>query len=364
MNESPWRQPIRFFVVGLIFLIVLWLIVILQPLISSLMVAALLAYMLHPLVNLILRHTRFSHTTAVNIVYLLFLLALIAIPAILTPIIIGQVRGLTPDFEQIGLRIRAITERSFVIGNIPVSLGDVFGNLEAVLNQTVAELASNLGGVLAGISTNFLWILIVLVSIYYLLKDSHTLIDWSIGLVSPPYRHHVRQLVAEIDAIWGNFLRGQLLLMAIVGVLSWLGAAIVGMPGAVVIGFVAGVLDIIPSLGPTLAAIIAAAVALFEGSTYLPVSKFFFALIVLAIFILIQQIENIWIRPALMSRRLRLHPAFVLIGVFGSLALFGIFVTLVIIPLMSTLGALGRYARLMLQGIDPYPLPPPQDKSE
>ncbi|MFQ5578144.1 MAG: AI-2E family transporter, partial [Anaerolineae bacterium] len=226
------------------------------------------------------------------------------------------------------------------------------------ISQTIADLAANLGDVLAGISTNALWILIVLVSIYYLLKDSHALTDWAVSLISPRYRHHARQLLAEVDAIWGSFLRGQLLLMLIIGLLSWFGGVLVGIPGAFVIGLIAGILDIIPSLGPTLAALLAAVVALFEGSTYLPVSNGLFAIIILIVFVVIQQIENIWIRPALMGRRLKLHPALVFIGVFGSLALFGIFVTLIIIPLMATITVLGRYFRLLLQGKHPYPPPP------
>jgi len=112
-----------------------------------------------------------------------------------------------------------------------------------------------------------------------------------------------------------------------------------------IIGVIAGVLDIIPSLGPTLAAIIAVTIALFEGSMFLPVENWLFAVIILAIFLVIQQIENIWIRPALMGRRLRLHPAIVFISVLTSLALFGILVTLIIIPLLSSLAMITRYLR-------------------
>jgi predicted PurR-regulated permease PerM len=356
MQQNNWRQPIRYAVAILILLAIIWLIITFQPLISSLILAALLAYVLHPLVNLITRNSRLSHSTAVNMVYLLFLLSLVAIPAVLTPIIIGQVRGLAPDIERIGEQIRSFTERPMVIGNISLSFDILLNDLETIATQTITDIASNLGNVLADISTNFLWILIMLVSIYYLLKESHTLIDWGVGLISPRYQHHAERLLADINAIWGSFLRGQLLLMLIIGGLSWLGALIVGLPGAFVVGLIAGILDIIPSLGPVIAAIVAATIALFEGSTYLPVSKLFFVLIVLAVFILIQQVENIWIRPFLMGRRLRLHPALVFVGVLSSLALFGILVTLIIIPLMATIGVLGRYIRCMLQGVDPYPI--------
>jgi predicted PurR-regulated permease PerM len=121
------------------------------------------------------------------------------------------------------------------------------------------------------------------------------------------------------------------------------------------LGLIAGILDLIPSLGPTLAAILAVAIAFLEGSAYLPVSNFFFALIVLGIYLVVQQVENIWIRPALMGRRLRLHPALIFVGVFGSLAMFGILAALVVIPVMSSIGVIGRYIMCRMQGINPYP---------
>jgi len=357
MQSSKWEQPLRFLVIGIIFLVIIWLITTLQPLISSFVVAALLAYVLHPLVNIIIARTRFSHSAAVNIVYILFLLVLGAIPAMLVPVILEQTKGLSPDFEFMASQLQAFTEKPLAVGPLSLSLETLVSDLTSSIAQTFGDLATNFAYVLAGISTNFLWILVIMVLVYYLLKDSHRLIDWLLGFFSDHYRHHAQNLLAEIDSIWGSFLRGQLLLMLFVGALSWLGASIVGMPGAFVIGLIAGILDIIPSLGPMLAAIVAALVALFEGSSYLPVSNIFFAVIVLGVFLLIQQIENIWVRPAVMGRRLRLHPAIVLVGVFTSLALFGILVTLIIIPLMATLSVLFRYFRLRTQDIDPYPHP-------
>lgn len=355
MKENNWRQPIRYAIAGLIVVVVLWLVVTFSPLISSLVIAGLIAYILHPLVNLITRHSRLSHVVAVNIVYIFFLLLLAAVPAVLVPLGIGQIRYVSFDFQSFSDQVRAFSEQPLVIGNIPISLDILFNDLEVMISQTVTDIAPNLGNALAGISTNFLWILIILVSIYYLLKESHLLVKWGIGFVAPQYRRDAQLLLDEIDAVWGGFLRGQLVLMLIVGILSWVGGASVGLPGAFLVGITAGVLDIIPSLGPVLAATIAVIVALFEGSTYLPVSNVFFAVIIIGIFLLIQQIENIWIRPLLMGRRLKLHPALIFIGVFSSLALLGILVTLLIIPLMATIGIVARYIRCRIQGVEPFP---------
>ena len=355
MTQNGWHQPFRYLVVALIFLLIIWFVTTASPLIGSLIIAALLAYTLHPFVNLIMRRTGWGHTAAVNITYLLFLSVIIAIPALLTPILLRQASGITLDVEDLIHQIGVLTSQPLRIGGLSIPLDNIFGSFEETLTQTTTYIASNAVSTLGDISTNLIWILVIFVSIYYLLKDGRLLIDWVLGFFPETYHHHTRKLINEIDDIWGNFLRGQLLLMVIIGILSWLGGVAVGLPGAFVIGMTAGILDLIPSLGPTLAALIAITVALLQGSTYLPVSEFLFGVIVLIVFVVIQQVENIWIRPALMGRRLRLHPALVFIGVFSSLALFGILAALIVIPVMSSIGVLGRYIHCRIRGIDPYP---------
>ncbi len=355
MLSQNKKQTIQYALAFVIAIVGLWLLVQLQPLINALIISGLLAYILHPLVNLFTKKTKISHTLAVIFTYLLFLIFIGAIPAILTPIILNQTGDFMPDFELLGEQITTFANSPLVIGGFTVPVDTAFSDLTRSITQTFAALASNLGAVLAGVSTNFLWVLVVLVSVFYLLRDSHKLLSWIITFIPQKYHGNTHYLLHEIDQIWGSFLRGQLLLMLIVGVLSWLGALAVGLPGALIIGLLAGILDIIPSLGPTLAAIIAAVVALFEGSTYLPISNVFFTVIIVTIFLVVQQIENIWIRPALMGKRLRLHPAIVFVSVLSSLALFGILVTLIIVPVLSTFGILLRHLQGTIQDANGLP---------
>ena len=128
----------------------------------------------------------------------------------------------------------------------------------------------------------------------------------------------------------------------------------VGLRGAIGIGILAGILDIIPSLGPLVAGVIAGLLALILGSSYLNISPILFAVIVVAIFLVIQQVENIWWRPQIMGQTLRIHPGLIFVGVIGALALSGILGALVIIPLMASLGVLGRYIQAKLRDEPPW----------
>jgi predicted PurR-regulated permease PerM len=144
--------------------------------------------------------------------------------------------------------------------------------------------------------------------------------------------------------------------MFVIGILSGVGAAAVGLSStAVALGLLAGLLDIIPSAGPAVAMVIATAVAWFQGPPdYIHLSNFWFAMLLLGIFTAIQTIENIWLRPRIMGHSLKMHPGVVFVAVMGALAIGGILVALVIIPTIGTLSILGYYFRARIFGMDPW----------
>src|SRR5690606_29865756 len=120
--------------------------------------------------------------------------------------------------------------------------------------------------------------------------------------------------------------RGQLILCIVVGITTWLALELAGMPGALLLGILAGALEILPSLGPTLSMIPAVIIALIQGSTVLNeygVNNFGFALITVAIYFIIQQLENYILVPRIIGRGVNLHPIVVLCGVGIGFNLFG-----------------------------------------
>lgn len=358
MKNNTWQQPLRYAFVFSLLGAVVWFIFVAWPLINALIVSALIAYVLQPAVQALAGRLPIKRVWAVNVVYLIFLSVLALIPVLLTPVVLRQIQGISIDFYAISDEITALLDTEVKVGNLTIPLDNFIADVETMFAQTVASLGGNALGTLPTLTTNLLWILLILFTVYYLLRDGQRLIDWCVTLVPTSYHYHAHRIIDEVNQVWSSFLRGQLVLMVIIGVFSGVAAWAVGLPGAVIIGIVAGVFDLIPSLGPTIATLIAMAVAFIEGSTLLPVSNWVFALIVGGVFILIQQAEAVWFRPAVMGRRLRLHPALIFIGVFGALAISGILVALVIIPVMSTIGILWRYTTTRLKGLDPYPKTP------
>ena len=122
----------------------------------------------------------------------------------------------------------------------------------------------------------------------------------------------------EMKQIWQGYLRGNLALMLITGALFTLAWLAIGLPGAFILEIITGVLTIIPDLGPAIAAALATVVALFEGSTYLDISNYWFAVLVIGIYMLLINIKGIWIRPRIFARRVHMHDGIVFITIMAA----------------------------------------------
>ncbi|MEI2693342.1 MAG: AI-2E family transporter [Anaerolineae bacterium] len=179
----------------------------------------------------------------------------------------------------------------------------------------------------------------------------------STSSILPPYRAEIEELGRRLDAVWKSFFRGQILLSLVVGFIVFIATSLLGLPGALVLGLLAGVLEVIPNLGPVIALIPAVLVALVQGSNFLPVSNLAFALIVVLVYTLIQQIENNFLVPRIMGQSLKLHPIFVLVGVVVGASFAGILGAFLAAPVLASLKVLGIYAHAKLIDQDPLVQP-------
>jgi predicted PurR-regulated permease PerM len=234
-------------------------------------------------------------------------------------------------------------------------LGQLLADLLAMTSESFTPAAEGALAVIESTSTSFAWLLVILVSSYYLLLDGERLVAWIVRLVPAPTQPDVIRLFAEIDVIWRAYLRGTLVLMFIVGVTFMVVWSAMGLPGALILGLLAGVLTVIPEVGPTIAAILAVLVALFQGSDFLPVSNFWFAVLIFGVYFVLIQIKSIWLRPRIMGYFLSMNEGLIFVAIIGAVVLWGILGALVIVPLLATLGVIAHYVRCRLLNLDPWP---------
>ena len=356
---KPWSPTTRYVAFFLSMGALIWFLWVIQQLVGPLIISCLLAYVLNPIINYVNGISKLPRLWVITIVYALIITVIIIAASTLTPLAIEQSEFLSNEFNSILQELEASAMREVTRFGLNIDVQELFASVELFISSGTST--EQIFAVVTATSRNFVWVLIVVVTTFYLLKDWQLLREWMIGFAPPDYQGDTRRLYGEIRDVWQAYLWGQLLLMTIIGVLSGLASAAVGLQGsAVVLGLIAGVLDLIPSVGPVVAMVVAMAVAWYDGApAYLPVSNEIYMLIVLGIFVVIQTVENIWLRPRIMGQSLKMHPALVFIGVMGGIAIGGILVGLLIVPLIGSVGVIGSYLRAKMFGLDPWALEEP-----
>jgi predicted PurR-regulated permease PerM len=147
-------------------------------------------------------------------------------------------------------------------------------------------------------------------------------------LVPEARREDVRHGFATVSRVLGGWMRGAFLDSLIVGTLIAVGLTLLGVPYAVAIGMIAGVLNVVPYLGPVAAAGFAALSGLFTGSPWL-------ALWAVVIVLAVQQFDNLWLNPRIMSSNVDLHPVLVVFSLLTGATLFGVPGMLLAVPVAA-----------------------------
>jgi predicted PurR-regulated permease PerM len=367
-HSSPrWKTSTKRLVITTLLVLALLGIYAVRSLFIPIIMAMVLAYIVLPIVDFLHRRTRLNRTMAIALVYLVITAGLIAIPVTTIPQLINQGNNLItniPDYiEDVGEFLNKpliIAGYTIPLDQLPLEqLYDVLSTNLLDIIQTIGRQGFNIFGSVASrtIST-VLWIIIVLVLSLYMVKDYRDLWASVIALVPTAYRTDLQHLNHEIGATWNSFLRGQLILGIVVGTIVTIMALIVELPNALVLGLLAGLLEFIPNLGPVIAAIPAVLFALFQNdSSWLgsSVGPVWFALIVLGIYTLIQQIENNFLVPRIIGRSLNLHTLIVFIGALAGASMAGVLGILLAAPILASSRIVIRYIYNKLLDLPPFP---------
>ncbi|MBK8901997.1 MAG: AI-2E family transporter [Anaerolineaceae bacterium] len=354
MNKE-WSTTTRYFVFALVLAGCIWFIMAAQALIGALAISALLAYLLNPIVTLVNERARVARSLVVFFVYLLSLVAIVTVTIIFIPAIPEQTASFLAEMQAL------MTQAQKEYLSEPITVLNTEIHLDGLMPEAdISELVSSfiradiIVELLQTSTTNLGWILVVLVATYYLLQDWGKLREWLFSWAPDPFESDFRRLYQEIKIVWNRYFRGQLRLSIIVGLLTGAGSLIMGLPGAILFGVFAAIFDVLLSVGPAIIMAIATIVALLAGSNTLEISNPLFALLILGFNLAIQGIENIWLRPRIMSSSVRIHPAIVFIAIVGSLSLAGVLTALIIVPVLGSIAVVSRYTYFKLFKMDPW----------
>lgn len=354
MTEN-WSQPFRYWILSALVVslaIVTWFF---SDMIKPLVIAALIAYVLNPVVDFLANRTRLSRPAMATIVFLFGVIVVGILPAIMLPRLLAEIQILTADFQNVLAQAQDIVTQPIIIFDQELHLEQLLPDFTEIFSTSIVAFSENIFHFVETVTKNLLWILIILAATYYLLRDWVHLRKKLSEFVPEQYLPDARRLYSEIKQVWRGYLLGNLLLMLIVGVVFSLAWIIIGVPGALVLGIIAGILTIIPDLGPAIAAGLAIIVALFEGSTYLQISNNWFALLVAAVYIGLINIKYLWLRPRVFSRSVHMHEGIVFIAILVAIVLQGILGAIIVIPLLASISIVGKYTYRRILKLPPWP---------
>ncbi|MCH8825576.1 MAG: AI-2E family transporter [Chloroflexi bacterium] len=182
---------------------------------------------------------------------------------------------------------------------------------EAIQNAGVVLVGAAQGimvrtiGVVSGALTIVIGLAALPLFLYYVLKDREKLVDGMVSVFPPGPRVHARNVITVVNHVFSSYVRAQLLLGLVVGVLVFIGLTLLGVKFAIILAVVAGVFELVPIIGPWLGAIPGIVVVLATSP-----EKFFWVVLV---YFGVQLLENSLLVPRIQSRALHVHPVLILV---------------------------------------------------
>ena len=304
-----------------------------------LLVAALLAYAVVPVIDRL--HRFMPRALAMVLVYVVAIV-LFGLLAYLT------IKTLIPQLNSLAQSVQSfvtpgsngqespLDQMLKSVGITQSQINSATKQLQSQLSTIAADVAKGLEPLIGGLISAGFNILITVVVSVYLLVDGYRFGNWLIGSSPLSQRGWVSSVLEILQHVVGGYIRGQIIMSTCMGVLQFVGMAILGVPYAPLIGVLAFILEFIPTIGTIVTGFVAVVIAL--------TVSWQLALITLIYTIIVDCIEGYVLSPRIMGRAVEIRPVVSLLAMIAGSELFGIWGAILAAPTMGLIQALvGAY---------------------
>lgn len=332
--------------------------------IGPLLMAFVLAYLLHPVAGYFSRLTRLAWKASVNLVFFVFVIILLALVFLVGLALVQQGQSLyllvVKFVQDLPALAEEISSQTYPIGPFVIdfsqyNLGDlvnqVLTNLQGPLSRIGSIITSLAGGTLGTLG----WILFILVIAFFLLTETKSVTDTLVPIELPFYTPDMRLLGIELRKIWNRFLRGQVALIALVIITYSIMLLAFGVRYSLALALLIGLARLVPYIGPLVAWVTTFVVIFFQNGNYFGLQQWLFGLIVIGIGILVDQFFDNIVSPRLLGERLGIHPAALLVMAIVAANLLGVVGLILAAPALATFQLMVRYVTRKMLELDPFP---------
>jgi predicted PurR-regulated permease PerM len=328
MSETKILKTI-FLVLGIG--LILWFIVKVITILIPFVLAAILAYILSPLI-IRLQMFGFKRSVAVLILYLGFVLIFATALIIIVPGVVNEMSVLRESFP------KQLSNTQVILSNFQSDLEHKFpelrgkniigGSVDKIEHYFESALAS-IPSLLMNIFSIFSLIVLIPVVTFFLLLDGRNMIDKFIDYIPSKHAETAVGFICDVDEIIGKFIKGQVLDASLVGAMTIIVLFIFKIDYAIIIGLFGGLANLVPYLGPAAGAIPAIIVCFVKFQN----PSMIFSLVVM--FGVIQFIDNHIIQPVLISKKVNLSPLGMIFSILAGAEIFGFVGMLLAVPAAS-----------------------------
>ncbi len=339
MNAPKWQLPLILLCIGT----VLWL---LAPVLTPFVAALMLAWLGNPLVHVLERAGR-SRNTAVLIVYFSTTLIILLGLLVMLPLLWHQLASLLDGIPNLVVWFKQ-TALPWVSERLHRDASTMLDPTQAanVIQNHWKDVGSLTSVVIGYASRSGLAVLLLLsymvlipILLFYFLRDWPLLIQRIHDLIPRDIEPTISQIVRESDEMLMAFVRGQLLVMVLLGTIYALGLWLIGLDSGLLIGFIAGLVSFVPYLGATVGVVAAVVASLVQ---YGDVSHLLWVGVV---FLIGQSIESYFLTPKLVGDRIGLSPPAVIFAIMAGGQLFGFIGIMLALPAAAVLNVLFKHMR-------------------
>ncbi len=300
--------------------------------------ALVVSYILAPIVNYLNIDARLPRLWAVTLLYAIMGLLLLAGSRYLYPHLIAQGTVFLEDVPRLeGSLISLVGPRPLgidiasVVEQLLHSAGGYTGN---------AKSASHL---LVNAVETVVKLFLFLVTTFYLMMDAPRLRSALAGPIPPSYYPELMALGRQINLTWQQYIRGELVLFAIMATATSIVLTVLGVPGALFLGLASGALELLPLVGPMTAGALAVSVGYFNGTNPYGWSQVAYGGVIALVYFIFREVEDYVVIPHVLGRAVRLHPLVVLFAVTTGGIIGGLFGLIAAVPIAASLKAILAY---------------------
>jgi predicted PurR-regulated permease PerM len=313
---------------AILLILLVWFLFVVRDIIMLVILSLIIVSAIDPIVDWFQRK-KIPRTATVLLIYVVFLALIGFTISLLVSPIASEIKGLGNTLPVLIEKMNGYFQSLKI-----VAADQNFGNQLAGSLSGVSDNISNFGSNLFSGTISFfggvLSFLIVLSIAFYLCVQESGSKKFFASLLPAEHQKYALELVDRIQHKMGRWLQGQIVLMVLVFIIDYIGLLIIGAPYALILAIMAGILEIVPYVGPIISAVVATIFGLLHG----PVT----GLLVLILFASVQQLEGYVFAPLIMKKAVGLNPVVVIIALIIGAKLSGVLGVIVSVPIATAVG--------------------------